>query len=53
MTAYEKAIRTLTTLSWSTWDFNWLPSFDVTEQAMTGLVTPQARPSACFEGTNT
>ena len=53
MTAYEKAIRTTTTLSCSIWGFNWLPSFDVTEQAITGLVTPQARPSASFEGTNT
>ena len=33
--------------------FSWLPSLLVTEQAMTGLVTPQARPRACFEGTKT
>jgi hypothetical protein len=43
----------MTTLSCCIWDFNWLPSFVVTEQAITGLVTPQARPSACFELTNT
>lgn len=33
--------------------FNWLPSLVVTEQAMTGRDTPQARPRACLEGTNT
>ncbi|KAH0461920.1 hypothetical protein IEQ34_009495 [Dendrobium chrysotoxum] len=34
-------------------DFSWLPSLLVTEQAITGLVTPQALPRACFEGTKT
>lgn len=34
-------------------DLSWDPSFTVTEHAMTGLVTPQARPSACFDRTNT
>ena len=29
------------------------PSLVVTEQLMTGLETPHARPSACLEGTNT
>ena len=29
------------------------PSFDVTEQAITGLDTPHARPKATLEGTNT
>ena len=29
------------------------PSLVVTEQEMTGLDTPHARPSACLDGTNT
>lgn len=41
------------TFSCCIWDFNWLPSLLVTEQAITGLVTPQARPRACLEGTKT
>lgn len=41
------------TLSCCICTFIWLPSFEVTEQAMTGLETPHARPRACFEGTNT
>ena len=41
------------TLSCCIWDLSWLPSLLVTEHEITGLVTPQARPSACFDGTNT
>lgn len=48
----KKLVRKFT-LSCCIWDFNWLPSLLVTEQAITGLVTPQARPSACLEGTKT
>ena len=33
--------------------FNCDPSFVVTDAEITGLETPHARPSACFEGTNT
>ena len=35
------------------WFFSWLPSLVVTLQAITGRDTPQARPSAALEGTNT
>lgn len=35
------------------WDFSCEPSLTVTEHAMTGRETPQARPSACLLGTNT
>ena len=35
------------------WPFRLLPSLEVTEQLMTGRDTPQARPRATFEGTNT
>ena len=39
------------TMSCSNWDSNWLPSLIVTKQAITGLVTPHARPRACFKET--
>ena len=35
----------------SIWDWSWEPSFWVTAAAITGRVTPQARPNACFERT--
>jgi hypothetical protein len=35
------------------WVLSWLPSLVVTDAAMTGRDTPQARPSAALEGTNT
>lgn len=40
---------------WTDWicGLSWDPSFMVTEVAMTGRDTPQARPSACLERTNT
>lgn len=34
-------------------DLSWLPSLVVTLHAITGRDTPQARPSAALEGTNT
>lgn len=37
----------------SIWDWSWDPSFWVTAAAITGRVTPQARPNACFERTYT
>ena len=37
----------------SIWDWSWDPSFWVTAAAITGRVTPQARPNACFERTHT
>ena len=37
----------------SIWDWSWDPSFWVTAAAITGRVTPQARPNACFERTFT
>lgn len=45
----------LSIASWTDWicGFSWEPSFMVTEVAMTGRDTPQARPSACLERTNT
>lgn len=49
----KKKNKTEYTLSCCIWDFSWLPSLLVTEHEITGLVTPHARPSACFEGTNT
>lgn len=40
---------------WTDWicGLSWDPSFMVTEVAMTGRETPQARPRACLERTNT
>lgn len=40
---------------WTDWicGLSWDPSFMVTEVAMTGRDTPQARPRACLERTNT
>jgi hypothetical protein len=35
------------------WLFSWLPSLVVTDAAITGRVTPHARPSAALEGTKT
>lgn len=43
----------MASLSCWIWFFSWLPSLVVTEQAMTGRDTPQARPSAALDGTNT
>ncbi len=43
----------IASLSCWIWLFSWLPSLVVTEQAMTGRDTPQARPSAALEVTNT
>jgi len=34
-------------------DLSWEPSLTVTEQAMTGRVTPHALPKACLDLTNT
>lgn len=43
----------MASLSCWIWFFNWLPSFVVMLAAITGLVTPHARPRAAFDGTNT
>lgn len=45
--------RAVQTLSVMIWAFSWLPSLVVTEQAITGRDTPQARPRAALEGTKT